>query len=150
MTRTRLIGQSLPRHDALAKVTGEARYPGDLLDAQTLRLKVVFAGRPHARIVEIDTDAALDVPGVVAVLTANDVPYNAFGLIEHDQPVICGDVVRFAGDKVAVVVAETEAAAETGAAQVVVQYEDLPAVTDARDALAPDAPLVHEIEAPIC
>src|SRR5262249_13132168 len=106
MTRARVIGQALPRHDALAKVTGEARYPGDLLDAQTLRLKVVFAGRPHARIVEIDTNAALAVPGVVAVLTADDVPYNAFGLIDHDQPVICGDVVRFAGDKVAVVVAE--------------------------------------------
>jgi CO/xanthine dehydrogenase Mo-binding subunit len=144
MTRTRVIGQSLPRHDALAKVTGEARYPGDLLDAQTLRLKVVFAGRPHARIVEVDTNAALDVPGVVAVLTADDVPFNAFGLIEHDQPVLCGEVVRFAGDKVAVVVAETDAAAEAGAAQVVVRFEDLPAVTDARDALVPGAPLVHE------
>jgi CO/xanthine dehydrogenase Mo-binding subunit len=134
----------MPRHDALAKVTGEALYPGDLLDAQTLRLKVVFAGRPHARIVQIDTSAALSVPGVVAVLTANDVPFNAFGLIEHDQPVICGDVVRFAGDKVAVVVAETEAAAEAGAAEVVVQYEDLPAVTDAREARVSGAPLVHE------
>lgn len=143
MTRTRVIGQALPRHDALAKVTGEARYPGDLLDAQTLRLKVVFAGRPHARIVEIDTSDALAVPGVVTVLTADDVPFNAFGLIDHDQPVLCGDVVRFAGDKVAVVVAETKAAAEAGAAQVVVRYEDLPAVTDARAALAPDAPLVH-------
>lgn len=144
MTRTRLIGQSVPRHDALAKVTGEARYPGDLLDAQTLRLKVVFAGRPHARIVAIDTSAALAAPGVVAVLTADDVPFNAFGLIDHDQPVLCGDVVRFAGDKVAVVVAETAAAAAAGAAQVVVRYDDLPAVTDALEALAPDAPLVHD------
>jgi CO/xanthine dehydrogenase Mo-binding subunit len=144
MTRTRVIGQPLPRHDALAKVTGEARYPGDLLDAQTLRLKVVFAGRPHARIIQIDTSASLAVPGVVAVLTAADVPYNAFGLIDHDQPVLCGDVVRFAGDKVALVVAETEAAAEAGAAQVAIQYEDLPAVTDALAALAPNAPLVHE------
>ena len=70
-------------------------------------------------------------------------PYNAFGLIEHDQPVLCADRVRFAGDKVAVIVAETSDAAEAGAQLVAVTYEDLPAVTDPRDALAPDAPLVH-------
>lgn len=144
MTRTSVIGQPLPRHDALSKVTGAARYPGDLLSADTLHLKVVFAGRPHARIERIDTSAALAAPGVVTVLTAADVPYNAFGLIDHDQPVLCADRVRFAGDKVAVVVAETNDAAETTARLVAVTYEDLPAVTDPRDALAPDAPLVHE------
>jgi CO/xanthine dehydrogenase Mo-binding subunit len=144
VTRTSVIGHPLPRHDALAKVTGDARYPGDLLDAGTLRLKVVYAGRPHARIVRIDSSAALATPGVVAVLTADDVPYNAFGLIDHDQPVLCTDRVRFAGDKVAVVVAETNDAAEAAARLIVVTYEDLPAVTDPRDALAPDAPLVHE------
>ena len=143
MTRTSVIGQPLPRHDALGKVTGDARYPGDLLGPDTLHLKVVYAGRPHARIVRIDSSAALAAPGVVAVLTAADVPYNAFGLIDHDQPVLCGDRVRFAGDKVAVVVAETNDAAEAGARLVTVTYEDLPAVTDPRDALAPDAPLVH-------
>jgi CO/xanthine dehydrogenase Mo-binding subunit len=143
VTRASVIGQPLPRHDALGKVTGDARYPGDLLDADTLHLKVIFAGRPHARIVHIDSFAARAAPGVVAVLTAADVPYNAFGLIDHDQPVICGDRVRFAGDKVAVVVAETSDAAESGARLVTVTYEDLPAVTDPRDALAPDAPLVH-------
>ena len=68
MTRTSVIGQPLPRHDALGKVTGDARYPGDLLDADTLHLKVIFAGRPHARIVHIDSSAALAAPGVVAVL----------------------------------------------------------------------------------
>ena len=78
------------------------------LSADTLHLKVVYAGRPHARIVQIDPSAALAAPGVVAVLTAADVPYNAFGLIDHDQPVLCADRVRFAGDKVAVVVAETQ------------------------------------------
>jgi CO/xanthine dehydrogenase Mo-binding subunit len=144
VTRTSVIGHPLPRHDALAKVTGDARYPGDLLDAGTLRLKVVYAGRPHARVVRIDSSAALATPGVVAVLTADDVPYNAFGLIDHDQPVLCTDRVRFAGDKVAVVVAETNDAAEAAARLIVVTYEDLPAVTDPRDALAPDAPLVHE------
>jgi len=144
VTRTSVIGQPLPRHDALAKVTGDAQYPGDLLDAGTLHLKLVYAGRPHARIVRIDSSAALAAPGVVAVLTAGDVPYNAFGLIDNDQPVLCADRVRFAGDKVAVVIAETNDAAEDAARLVVVTYEDLPAVTDPRDALAPDAPLVHE------
>ena len=143
MSGSDLIGQPLPRHDALAKVTGAARYPGDLLDPATLHLKVVYAGRPHARIVAIDARAALAAPGVVAVLTAVDVPYNAFGLIDHDQPVLCGERVRFYGDKVALVVAETAEAAATAAALVNVEYEDLPAVTEARLALAPDAPLVH-------
>jgi len=144
VTRTSVIGQPLPRHDALAKVTGDAQYPGDLLDAGTLHLKLVYAGRPHARIMRIDSSAALAAPGVVAVLTAGDVPYNAFGLIDNDQPVLCADRVRFAGDKVAVVIAETNDGAEDAARLVVVTYEDLPAVTDPRDALAPDAPLVHE------
>jgi CO/xanthine dehydrogenase Mo-binding subunit len=143
MTRASIIGQPLPRHDALGKVTGETRYPADLLKPGMLHLKTVFAGRPHARIVAIDTSPALSHPGVVAVLTANDVPYNAFGLIDHDQPVICADVVRFAGDKVAVVVAENEEAAEAGAALVRVEYEDLPAVLDPRTALDPESPLVH-------
>jgi CO/xanthine dehydrogenase Mo-binding subunit len=143
MTRQSIVGVPLPRHDALGKVTGAARYPGDLLQPEMLRLKVVFAGRPHARIVRVDPSAALAHPGVVAVLTAADVPYNAFGLIDHDQPVLCGDEVRFTGDKVALVCAETDAAAEAGAKLVQVEYEDLPAVFDAKAALAPDAPLVH-------
>ena len=144
MTRGSVIGAPLPRHDALAKVTGEAAYPGDLLDADTLRLAVVFAGRPHARIIGIDASAALATPGVVAVLTAADVPFNAFGLIENDQPVLCGETVRFSGDKVALVVAESDEAAAAGAGLVAVDYDDLPAVTDPRAALLPAAPLVHE------
>ena len=141
---TSLIGASEPRPDALGKVTGAARYPADLVRPDMLRLKVVFAERPHARIRSLDTAAALAHPGVVAVLTASDVPYNAFGLIDADQPVLCGEVVRFAGDKVALVVAETQETAEAAAKLVQVAYEDLPVVTDPRAALAPDAPLVHE------
>jgi CO/xanthine dehydrogenase Mo-binding subunit len=138
-----LIGASLPRPDALAKVTGAARYPGDLSRPGMLHLKVVFAGRPHARILAVETAAALAHPGVVAVLTAADVPHNAYGLITADQPVLCGDVVRFVGDRVAVVAAETREAAEAGARLVAVRYEDLPAVVDAEDALLPGAPLIH-------
>lgn len=140
---TELLGASLPRPDAPGKVTGATQYPADLVRPGMLHLKVVFAHRPHARIKTIHTRAALNIPGVVAVLTAQDVPYNAFGLIEADQPVLCGDIVRFEGDKVALVVAESKEAAIEGAKNVQVEYEDLPAVTDARVALAPDAPLVH-------
>src|SRR5512138_2151774 len=141
---TTLIGESLPRPDALGKVTGATNYPGDLARPGMLHLKVVFAHRPHARIRAIDSGAALAHPGVVAVLTAADVPFNAYGLIEHDQPALCGEKVRFEGDKVALVVADSAEAAAAGARLVAVAYEDLPAMTDPRAAMAPDAPLVHD------
>lgn len=138
-----LIGAPIPRPDALAKVTGAARYPGDLVRPGMLHLKVVFAGRPHARISSLDAAEALAHPGVVAVFTAADVPHNAYGLVTPDQPVLCGDVVRFAGDRVALVVAETREAAEAAARLVRVAYEDLPALTDPLAALEPGAPIVH-------
>src|SRR5258706_15093426 len=112
---TTIIGASLPRPDAFGKVTGATSYPGDLVRPGMLHLKVVFAHRPHARITSIDSSAALATPGVLAVLTAADVPFNAYGLVESDQPVLCGDSVRFEGDKVALVVAESKAAAAQGA-----------------------------------
>jgi len=139
-----LIGASLPRPDALGKVTGATVYPADLVRPGMLHLQVVFAHRPHARIRSIDASRALQHADVVTVLTAADVPYNPYGLIDADQPVLCGDVVRFEGDKVALVVAESKEAAVAGASLVTVAYDDLPAVTDARAALAAGAPLVHE------
>ena len=138
-----LIGASLPRPDALGKVTGATAYPADLVRQGMLHLKVVFAGRPHAQIVSIDTAAARAHPGVVDVLTAADVPHNAYGLIDQDQPVLCGEVVRFEGDKVAVVVAEGKEAAAAAAKLVAILYEDMPAVTEPRAAMIPGAPLVH-------
>lgn len=140
----RIVGAPLPRHDALGKVTGATRYPADLVKPSMLQLQVVFAHRAHARIRSIDTSAALQYPGVVTVLTAQDVPYNAYGLIDADQAVLCQDKVRFEGDKVALVVAENKEAAIAGAKLVVVEYEELPAVTDAHAALVEGAPLVHE------
>jgi CO/xanthine dehydrogenase Mo-binding subunit len=139
-----LIGASLPRPDALGKVTGAARYPADLVRPGMLHLQVVFADRVHARIRSLDSTNALNYPGVVAVLTADDVPYNAYGLIDADQPALCRDFVRFEGDKVALVAAETKEAAVAGARLVQVAYEDLPAVTDLRSALAAGAPRVHQ------
>src|SRR5260370_27203469 len=128
--RENMIGASLPRPDALDKVTGAALYPADLVQPAMLRLKVIFAHRPHARIRSLDTSVALQHPGVVAVLTAADVPYNAFGLIDPDQQVLCGDKVRFEGDKVALVVAESDEAAVAGAWLVKVEDEEVPGVTD--------------------
>ncbi|MDQ5824893.1 MAG: xanthine dehydrogenase family protein molybdopterin-binding subunit [Chloroflexota bacterium] len=141
-----LIGASVPRPDALGKVTGATKYPADLVRADMLHLKIVFAHRPHARILKLDTSKALEYPGVVDVLTAADVPFNAYGLVESDQPAICGDKVRYVGDRVAVVVAETVEAAEAGAGLVQVEYEDLPPVIDARAAMSPDSPLVHDAQ----
>ncbi|MER3514636.1 MAG: aldehyde oxidase, partial [Chloroflexota bacterium] len=145
------LGLSLPRIDARAKVTGEALFPGDISMPGMLHMKILFAGRPHARIRRLDTSRAEAVPGVVAVLTAKDVPVNEYGLIINDQPVLCGpgsrkegaDIVRFIGDQVALVIAETEKAAAIGRDLIEVEYEDLPLVTDPIAAMQPDAPLVH-------
>ncbi|TET51382.1 MAG: aldehyde oxidase [Anaerolineales bacterium] len=116
-----------------------------------LHAKILFAGRPHARIIAIDTGQAEALPGVVAVLTAKDVPVNEYGLQTPDQPVLCGpgstkpgaDVVRFVGDQVAVVVAESERLAARARDLVQIDCEDLPVVTDPFEALKPKAPQLH-------
>src|SRR5262245_23417468 len=143
MATSSIVGSSPPRHDALAKVSGAARYPGDLAMPGMLHMAVLMAHRPHARIVQLDIARALAHPGGVAVLTSADVPRNEFGLIENDQPVLCQDVVRFVGDKVALVVAESERAARAACALIDVTYEDLPIVSDPIAAMQPGAPLVH-------
>src|SRR5215469_16350122 len=138
-----LIGASVKRPDAFGKVTGAAQYPADLVQPDMLQLHVIFAGRTHARIRSLNIDPALRHPGVVAVFTARDVPYNRYGLVEDDQPALCDTEVRFEGDKVALVVAETPATAREAAQLVEIEYEALPAVTEAEAALAPGSPLVH-------
>src|SRR3972149_1208018 len=84
------IGQSVTRLDALGKVIGETLYPGDINMPGQLYMKILFAGRPHARITRLDTSKAEKHPGFVAVFTAKDVPNNEYGLIMPDQPVLCG------------------------------------------------------------
>jgi len=146
-----VIGKSVPRDDARSKVTGQALYPGDLTMPGMLYMKILFAERPHARIRSIDTSRAKRSAGVIAVYTANDVPKNAYDLQIKDQPVLCGpgsntpgaDVVRFVGDQVALVIAETEEAATIGRDLIQVDYEDLPVVTDPLTAMQPGSILVH-------
>ena len=150
------ICRSTIRVDARAKVTGEAVYPADLSLPGMLHAKTLFAGRPHARVLGIDTAEAEALAGVVAILTAKDVPVNEYGLQTHDQPVLCGpgssgpeaDVVRFVGDQIALVVAETERVAAHARDLICVEFEDLPVVADPFAALAPDAPQIHPIRTP--
>ncbi len=148
---TTYIGQSVTRVDAVAKVKGEALYPGDFNFPNQTYMKILFANRPHARIKSIDVSEALRIEGVIAVFTAADVPVNEYGLIMPDQPVLCGpgsskpfaDRVRFIGDQVALVVAESEAIADKALHAIRVDYEDLPVVTDPREAMKEGAPLLH-------
>lgn len=139
------IGDSVKRIDARSKVTGEALYPGDINLPGQLWMKILFARRPHARIRRLDTARAEAAPGVVRVFTARDVPCNEFGLGTFDAPVLVpeGEIARWVGEKIALVVAETERQAEHARDLITVEYEDLPVTTDPREALKPGAVQVH-------
>ncbi|RME83323.1 MAG: aldehyde oxidase, partial [Caldilineae bacterium] len=142
----RAVGSSIPRFDARDKVTGRTPYPADINLPGQLHMKVLWPTLPHARITRFDTTAAERAPGVVAVLTAKDVPVNEYGLIMPDQEVLVGrvgGVVRCLLDQVALVVAESEAQAQAALDLIDVTYEELPGVFSIEEALAPDAPLVH-------
>ncbi len=140
------VGRNMPRVDAAEKLRGDARYVGDMRVPGMLHGKVLRSPVPHARIVSIDTSAAEAREGVVAVLTGADTldidPF--WGHAIKDRPIVAIDVVRFAGEPVAAVAAVDEATAEAALADIVVEYEDLPIVGTIDDALAPDAPLVHD------
>ena len=141
----RQIGMSIPRVDALEKVLGAARYGADVSLEGALSLKVVRSTRPHARIVSIKTGEALKVTGVEKIFTAADIPgKNLTGIINKDQPVLASNRVRFVGEAVALVAAATPEAAEEAAGKVVVDYDDLSAITRPEDALRPDVPQLHE------
>ena len=145
------IGKSQPRIDALDKVLGKADYSGDLIMPDMLYMKILFAGRPHAIVRSIDTSKAAGMDGVVLVLTSADVPVNEYGLQIPDQPVLCGpdsdiafaDRVRFVGDQVAAVVAETEEIAAAACALIEVDYEDLPLLLDPYESARKGSMLIH-------
>src|SRR4051794_25989431 len=141
-----MIGTARRRRDGEAKVRGATRYVGDMPVHGLLHARPVLAAEAHARITGIDTSEALRVPGVVAVLTADDLPIKG-GSGRAAEPLAREEIV-WSGQPVALVVAETEAAAEDGAALVIVDAEPLPAVLDLEQALAPDADRVRLTEAP--
>ena len=148
---TRIISESVKRIDARGKVTGETRYPGDIDIKGQLWMRIKFSERAHARVLDVDASAAQALPGVIRVFTSRDVPVNEYGLVIKDQPVLCGpggdkagaDVARCYMDMVATVVAETDDIARRALDLVDVQYEDLPAVFDAEEAMAKSAPQLH-------
>ncbi len=147
-TRTQ-IGRSQPRRDAREKLRGEAEFVGDLLVPRMLHGKVLRSPIAHGRIVSIDTSAAEKIPGVVCILTGADLrdldPY--YGHAIKDRPIIAIDKVRFHGEQVAAVAAETPAAAAAAVEAIVAEYEELPVVATVTDAVADGAPLVNEGDA---
>jgi CO/xanthine dehydrogenase Mo-binding subunit len=143
--KTKWVGKSVVRKDGRGKVTGEAKFFSDMALPNMLYAKVARSKYPHAEIRKINTAKAEAVPGVVAVLTHKDVPaLNGFGILIPDQPVLCSDKVRYLGDAVAVVAAESLEAAERAAELVEADYVPLPTVSDPLEAMRPDAPKVHE------
>src|SRR5882672_12303646 len=153
----RVIGGSQPRADAWEKVLGRPIYAGDLSIAGMLHGRIVRSPYASARIVRVDTGEARALPGVVAVLTHADVPQNALrmelpgrmaeataGAVLATQPVLAQDRVRFQGEPVAAIAAETPEIAAEAAERVRVEYEPLPGVYDPAEALRPGAPHVHE------
>ena len=144
MIKTQAIGQRVLRPDAVDKVTGRARFPGDLVMDGTLTMKVLFSTQAHARIVSIDRSEAESLPGVVTILTHEDVPVNEYGLIYKDQPALNGDKVRSVFDRVALVVAETQQIARQARDLIRVEYEALPVVTDPRESMKPGATVIQD------
>lgn len=144
-----MIGHSTPRVDGVDKVTGAAKFTGDLPFADLLEAKVLRSPLAHAKIVSIDASKAVALPGVAAVLTRDDLadidPY--YGNCLRDRAVVATDKVRFVGEPVAVVAAENGLIAEQALALIDVEYQDLPCVADIDAARAEGAPLLHESQA---
>jgi CO/xanthine dehydrogenase Mo-binding subunit len=140
------VGTNLRRIDGAEKVAGQALYTGDLRLPGMAYAKVLRSPLPHARIRRIDTWKAAALPGVLALLTRDNlnVSANSFGAYVRDQQVLATDKVRYAGDIVAAVAASDSAIAEEAIKMIEVEYEELPAVFTVQDALHEGAPLVHE------
>ena len=151
----RQVGKPLRRVDALGKAVGATVYAGDFLLPNMLHAKVFRSSEPSARIKRLDVSKAKGLHGVVCVLTAEDLPDAKLTTdipgqtgqkqrAGSDAPVLAIDVVRFVGEPIALVAAETLDLAERALALIEVEYELLPGVFDPEEAMKPDAPVVHE------
>ncbi|MBW1800620.1 MAG: xanthine dehydrogenase family protein molybdopterin-binding subunit, partial [Deltaproteobacteria bacterium] len=131
-----VVGKSVNNRDTLEKVTGKATYCADMALPGMLHGKVLRSTRAHARISHIDTSLAENIPGVKCIITGRDVPERKFGEVIYDKPILSRGVVRFIGDPVAAVAAETIDAADEAIRLIKVSYEDLPAIFDPEEAWA--------------
>jgi len=149
-TRTRSelrggVGDSPARPDGRQKVTGEFAYSSDLWLDGMLWGATLRSPHPRALVTGLDITAALALPGVAAVLTHDDVPgRKTYGLDHPDQPVLASGQVRYQGEPVALVAADHPETARRALARIAARYQVLPPLTDARAALAPGAPTLHE------
>jgi len=142
---TKVVGKRVERVGIRDKVTGKARYAADLEIPDALVLKVYRSPVAHGIIRRIDTGNAEAIDGIVRVFTAKDVPgENLFGIINRDQTVLADKKVRFEGDAIALIAAESEEIAEEALKAIKVDIEELPVVFDPEEALKPDAPSIHE------
>ncbi|MCU0487988.1 MAG: xanthine dehydrogenase family protein molybdopterin-binding subunit [Anaerolineales bacterium] len=138
------IGKSEVRKDGPDKVSGRALFVGDISVGKVYSGAILRSPHHHALIRGLDTRAARQMPGVIAVITAADIPgHKIHGALVADQPVLAWEVVRHQGEPIAIVVAEDKASAERALEAIQVEYSPLPAVLDVFQALAPDAPPIH-------
>ena len=139
------IGKNVRRIDTPSKVSGRLKYAGDMTMPGMLHVQVLRSPHAHARIVSIDTSAAEAMEGVEGVITSADVPgEDGFGVFVNDQPVMARGKVRYVGEAVAAVAAETALIAKRALAAIKVVYETLPAIFDPDEAIRPGAPVLHD------
>jgi len=143
-TTATVIGAPIPRQEGPDKVSGRATYAADVNLPGMLYGSVLRSPYAHARIKSLDASGAWQVPGVKAVVTGADEPGHVMGRQLQDMPVLCWEKVRFIGDRVAAVAAETKEAAEEAIQLIRVEYEELPAVFDVLQAMDPGAPRLHD------
>lgn len=137
------VNKPIRRVDANEKVTGKAKFAADLSFPNMLYAKVLRSKYPRARIVKINIEKALAYPGVKAIIRAEDMPNNEFGVIVQNQQVLAREEVFYIGDGIAVSAAETKEAAARALELIEVEYEELPGIFDLEEAEKKDAPLVH-------
>ena len=144
MAAAKVIGTSVTRAEGPDKVTGYAIYAADVKLPGLLWGKILRSPHPHARIHRIETAKARQVVGVRAVVTGQEIPDRLMGKLIRDMPVLCWEVVRFIGDRVAAVAADTPEAADEALELISVEYEELQPVFDPLEAMQPSAPRIHE------
>ncbi|MEM4328086.1 MAG: molybdopterin cofactor-binding domain-containing protein [Candidatus Caldarchaeum sp.] len=138
------VGRRIARRDAYEKASGKTKFASDIVLDDCLWVATLRSKHPHARILNIDVSKAARMPGVAGVFTHRDVPNNRYGLFVKDRPVLCDDRVRYIGDPVALVAAESREEAEEALGEIRVEYEPLPVVSDPSEAMKPSSFKIHE------